>query len=205
MTKNLFEILGRILLVIRRRIIILCITTTVVAILVCLVRLFYYQQLVIETPVVEVYSINHRYVGLHDYQLFRVIGRGKGNFILMMYLKNHLLDNVESARDLESMKFKRGSSYSYFEGVWKTDFFVFCSKQHTCIFISDQPDVDKLQINHIEIKNDGNNSKRIRWIVSPVGHDRYTTKINPNIMCSIITGIDESGNHSYQLMAGVDW
>jgi hypothetical protein len=156
-----------------------------------------------EVPVVAVYSINHQDAGLHDYQLFRVIGRGKDDFILTLYLKNYLSgDKVRTFHDLKNMDFIQRSSYSYFEGVWKTDFFVWCSKRQTRIFISNRPDVNKSELNNDEIKNYRNNSNYIRWIVSPMGHNYETTKINPDVMCSVISGIDDRGRGNYQVMVG---
>jgi hypothetical protein len=196
----------------RLSLIVLLGSSAVLPIVFCLIRVYYYQ-FVIDVPVVAVYSIkNYQDNGLYDHQLFRVVARGKADFILKLYLKDYLSDKVQSLHDLENMDFIQSSSYSCLEGVWKVDFFVFCSKQHACLFVSNRPDVDKSQINNIEIKNDENNSKRIRWIVSPMGYDYDTTKINLDVMCGIITGLDEGRDHGYQrfvgeyqVMVGIDY
>jgi hypothetical protein len=167
----------------------------------CFIR--FSNQHAFNIPVAAVYSINHRDVSLHDYQLFRVIVRSNEDFILKLYLKNYLLEGKKrSTNDIVNKDFTLTPFYSYFDGVWKVEFFIWCSKQHASIFISNRSKVDKSQLNHNKTKNNRTNSNCIRWIVVPTGRDYETTKINPDVMCSIITGIDDNGKHNYQVMVG---
>jgi hypothetical protein len=159
-----------------------------------------HHQSAFEIPVVAVYSINLQDAGLQDYQLFRVIGRSKDDFLLTLYLEDYLSeDKLMTMYDCKNMDFIQRASYSYFEGVWKTDFFVWCSKRQARIFISNRPDADKSQLDLDEIKNDRNNSNYIRWFVAPMemGYNYNTTKINPDVMFNAITGIDGSRRDNY--------
>ncbi|MDR1384900.1 MAG: hypothetical protein LBJ67_13790 [Planctomycetaceae bacterium] len=60
-----------------------------ILIIFCSARL-YYSRLVFETPVFAAYSINHQDISSHDYQMFRIIGRGKEDFTQTLYLRNDL-------------------------------------------------------------------------------------------------------------------
>jgi hypothetical protein len=168
-----------------------------------IVRL-HYCQLVYTSSVISVYSINDQNADRYGYQLFRIIGRGKKDFILTLYLKNYFVYDSRSILDFENMDFIQSPSYSYVEGVWKTDFFVWCSKHDASIFISRCPNMDKPQLNCRinEIKKVHNNNNCIGWIVAPMGYDNEMSRVYHGVMCSAITGV-ENGKQKYQLMVGV--
>jgi hypothetical protein len=161
-------------------------------------RRYYYQRLVEISPVVTVSSLNSCDASLYGYRLFRITGRGKSDFILTLYLKDGL------SPDQHYYFKKQKPSYSYFDGVWKSDFFIFCTEQHY-LFISDRPKIKESQLQYVNhnVKREHKQNNYIRWIVSPIGNDLETKRVHTDVSCSIITGIDSNNMQRYQIMTGI--